>query len=454
MEAQQETPVPTLAPVEHKAQDPNPIAGLELALKSRLPVIWVRSDDIINVEEVLSFIADTPVEHMAMPEVIKKADELVWPKADVVYTSDNTKSIAKLYRAAVDKEKTVVFINTEKNKTQFDGGVMIPPMALVEQYLEEMGAENVEELLPTFGGLTLKDVGEVAKMTMTRDGSLTPKGVNTTRKGYTKLQGITQVETEQAYYACPEELAKWMSYNKDFFVNPKHPSLTPRGLLFDGPPGTGKTEASKAIASEFGVPLYRLDLGTMMGKYVGESEGNLNAALQQIDEVAPCVVIFDEVEKGVRSSGDSSGVSSRMLSQLLWWLQEHKTRVFTVMTTNDLSAIPVELYREGRIDKTMKFLGIANPQEGYSFAVGAFNTMLKELEAEASPAQMDELQKRVKSMFVDGQAVPQVKLVNMVNSLIREMLAPKPADDAPAEDAPAPVKKAPVMLKLAKKPAA
>lgn len=86
-------------------------------------------------------------------------------------------------------------------------------------------------------GLNVKGVGEVAKMTMTRDESLTPKGVSATRRGYNNLKGITQVEVEQLYYKQPAELTKWLETNSQFFINPVHPTLTPRGLLFDGSPG-------------------------------------------------------------------------------------------------------------------------------------------------------------------------------------------------------------------------
>lgn len=157
-------------------------------------------------------------------------------------------------------------------------------------------------------------------MTMTRDTSLTQTGINETRRGYKNLKGIQQVATEMAYYIQPSYLSNWLSINTQFFLKPVHPSLVPRGLLFDGPPGTGKTAAAKAIAKAFNIPLYRLDIGAMKGKYVGDSEGNLMAALASVDQVEPCVVIFDEVEKIFQGSGDS-GVTTSMLSQLLWWLQ-------------------------------------------------------------------------------------------------------------------------------------
>jgi hypothetical protein len=259
-------------------------------------------------------------------------------------------------------------------------------------------------------------------MTMTRDESLTPAGINETRRGYNNLRGISPVDTAMDYYESPSYLTEFLQHNTSFFINPVHPSLVPRGALFDGPPGTGKTAGAKHIAQTFGVPLYRLDLGAMMGKYVGDSEGNLNAALAQIDQVEPCVVILDEVEKVFKGNGDS-GVTSRLLSQLLWWLQEHKSKVFTVMTTNDIDAIPVELYREGRVDKTMQFLGITGYAAGLDFTKGAFDIMLKQLSATADEGSYKELAKRVKGIYADNTPVPQSKLTQLAYAYVREMIA-------------------------------
>lgn len=399
---------------------------LDLAIRAGLPLLYIRTDDIINVEDVLTFIAKEPVRALAVPETIAKVSELKVPTGRVFYTSVECKSLAKLYSFAVEHEKTIIFVNTEKSVLQFDGGTLFPPKELVANFLKDIVAEDqVEFLLPCFGGLTLKDVGEIAKLTMTRDESLSPRGVNETRRGYMgKLRGIQQVDTDLPYYVCPSYLQEWLNTNKVFFIKPMHPSLVPRGLLFDGPPGTGKTLAAKKIASDFGVPLYRLDLGAMMGKYVGESEAALNASLTQVDQVAPCVVIFDEVEKIFQSQGDS-GVTSRLLSQLLWWLQEHSSRVMTVMTTNNVKKIPDELHREGRIDQTMLFLGLEAFKEGYEFAQGAFDALSKLIGIETNPENYKTLQKTVKSLFSDNTAVPQSRITKEVNDLIREVIANK-----------------------------
>lgn len=394
---------------------------LKLALKSGLPLIYIRTDDIINVEEVLTFIAGEPVKPLAVPEIINKIGDLNVPKGRLHFTSVDCKSLVKLYHFCVENELTIVFVNTERSVLQFDGGTLVPPKELVLSYLQQI-SQTPDELLPSFGGMTLKDVGEVAKLTMTRDEALTSRGVNETRRGYKNLKGIQQVGTSLEYYREPYYLTDWLATNTSFFLEPVHESLIPRGLLFDGPPGTGKTLAAKAIAAKFGIPLYRLDIGAMKGKYVGDSEGNLLAALAQVDQVEPCVVIFDEVEKIFQSQGDA-GVTNSMLSQLLWWLQEHKSKVFTVMTTNDREKIPDELYREGRIDGVMDFLGIDNAQDGYEFAKGAFDGMLTKIGGEADAEAYKALLKRVKSMFGDNTHVPQAKLTQTTYSLVREMLS-------------------------------
>jgi SpoVK/Ycf46/Vps4 family AAA+-type ATPase len=259
---------------------------------------------------------------------------------------------------------------------------------------------------------------------MTRDNSLTIRGVNETRRGYRNLKGITAVNTAISYYVCPEPLQKWIDNSAGFFMNPVHESLTPRGLLLDGPPGTGKTLAPKHIAATLGIPLYHLDIGALKGKYVGESEGNFLAALDQADEVEPCVILIDEVEKIFQTQGDS-GVTNSLLSQFLWWLQEHKSRVLTVMTTNDISIIPAELYREGRVDETMQFLGIKNVKEGLEFATGAFMSLAQEIgytDSFLGDTTAKELAKRIKALYSEDTAVPQARLTKVTYAYIKELI--------------------------------
>ena len=163
------------------------------------------------------------------------------------------------------------------------------------------------------------------------------------------------LSTDFLFYDPALPLTQWLDESSRFLTEFDVPQLTPRGLLFTGPPGTGKTMGAKFLAKELDLPLYHLEVGTLMSKFVGESEQNLQTALKQAEQSAPCVVLFDEVEKLFHTGTDDSGVTSRLLSSILWWLQEHRSKVLTIMTTNKEADIPPELYRPGRIDSEIKF---------------------------------------------------------------------------------------------------
>jgi MoxR-like ATPase len=125
----------------------------------------------------------------------------------------------------------------------------------------------------------------------------------------------------------------------------------PKGVLLVGVPGCGKSLSAKAIAATWALPLYRLDFASIMGQYVGQSEGRLREALDTADRVAPCVLWIDEIEKGLAGQNDSTGVGRRLVGQFLFWLQESTSRVFLVATANDVRSLPPELLRKGRFNE-------------------------------------------------------------------------------------------------------
>ncbi|WHT17554.1 AAA family ATPase [Crossiella sp. CA-258035] len=137
----------------------------------------------------------------------------------------------------------------------------------------------------------------------------------------------------------------------------------PRGILLVGVPGCGKSLSAKAIAADWQLPLYRLDMASVFGHYVGQSEGRLRDALATADTVAPCVLWIDEIEKGLAGSGsDSTGITTRLVGQFLYWLQESRARVFVVATANDTRSLPPELLRSGRFDD-MFFVDLPDQEE-------------------------------------------------------------------------------------------
>jgi hypothetical protein len=154
------------------------------------------------------------------------------------------------------------------------------------------------------------------------------------------LDGLKQWlnEKQMIFFACEEALRK-------------RSLTTPKGILLAGVPGCGKSFSAKMIANEWELPLFRFDIGTIYDKWVGESEKKMKEALQFIDNVSPCIVWIDEIEKALSVSDSGNDTGKRVLGQFLFWLQESNSRVFLVATANDVSALPFELFRKGRFSE-------------------------------------------------------------------------------------------------------
>jgi hypothetical protein len=333
---------------------------LKLAVEAQLPLIAVTTRDVLNLPEVIKHVTGrTPLRFEAGSNGKILHGTLYY----YVVGRKSVLSHTKLYQSLVALESSLIVVNPlEPHSLYFNCGEVPVPRSMILEFLTAVTANQAkaEALLAALGGCTIKEVAEYARLTMARDKALTAPGLMLTRKTcFAGSKGLTQVDPHQGYYEPPVFLESWVERERPFFLHGIDPRLIPRGLLMDGPPGVGKTQASRYIARKFGVPLYRVDIGGVKQKWVGTSEANMLAALSQLDHEEPCVALFDEVEK-VFSSGhnDSSGVTSTLLSQLLWWLAERRTRVLAVLTTNDRKKLPPELYREGRIDEVMTFNGL------------------------------------------------------------------------------------------------
>lgn len=166
-----------------------------------------------------------------------------------------------------------------------------------------------------------------------------------------------------------ENLKEWLTRKAKVFASLdkalKFGVDVPKGILFVGMPGCGKSLTAKATASLFQIPLVRLDVGRLLGKYVGESEQNMRKALQLSEAISPCVLWVDEIEKsfsGVGNSANSSEVTTRLFGQFLTWMQEKENSVFIVATANDISCLPPEFLRKGRFDELF-FVDLPNGEE-------------------------------------------------------------------------------------------
>jgi len=166
-----------------------------------------------------------------------------------------------------------------------------------------------------------------------------------------------------------ENLKEWLMRKEIVFSNLdkaiKFGVDIPKGIMIIGMPGCGKSLTAKATASLFQIPLVRLDVGRLLGKYVGESEENMRKALKLAEAISPCVLWIDEIEKafaGVGGDGGGNDVTTRLFGQFLTWMQEKENTVFIVATANDISKMPPEFLRKGRFDELF-FVDLPNGDE-------------------------------------------------------------------------------------------
>jgi SpoVK/Ycf46/Vps4 family AAA+-type ATPase len=153
-----------------------------------------------------------------------------------------------------------------------------------------------------------------------------------------------------------EQLRHWLQRRQDIFSEDarRYGLMPPRGVLLTGVPGCGKSLCAKAIAKFWGLTLLRLDMGAVYGSLVGQSEANMRRAIQCAQAMAPCVLMIDEIEKGLSGASGGSGdggTGSRVFGTLLSWMNDKTSPVFVVATANQFERLPPEMLRKGRFDE-------------------------------------------------------------------------------------------------------
>jgi adenylate kinase family enzyme len=140
----------------------------------------------------------------------------------------------------------------------------------------------------------------------------------------------------------------------------------PKGILMLGVQGCGKSLCAKAVSNQWELPLLRFDMGRMFGSLVGSSEENVRRAISVAESVAPAILWVDEIDKafaGSQGSGVSDGgTTARVFGTFLTWLSEKTAPVFVVATANDISQLPPELLRKGRLDEIF-FVDLPSAEE-------------------------------------------------------------------------------------------
>lgn len=219
--------------------------------------------------------------------------------------------------------------------------------------------EVVELLARNLTGLPEQDVRKLARSAIAEDGALTtsdlPEIMAAKYRLLSKDNGLS-FEYDTAKFsdvAGMKKLKKWLKHRKEIFISEKPPKGLdrPKGVLLIGVQGSGKSLTAKAIAGVWGLPLLRLDMGSLFNKFIGETEKNLREAIKTAEVMSPCVLWIDEIEKGISSGDDTTGTSDRVLGTILTWMAERKHPVFLAITANNIEALPPELIRKGRLDE-------------------------------------------------------------------------------------------------------
>jgi hypothetical protein len=237
------------------------------------------------------------------------------------------------------------FIDVYEDDIKLDGedaGVLVAKAAIAASGLTSMAAENATALsLSIFGTLDITLIQEQKEQEIRKSDVLEYIPV---REDMDMLGGFG-------------ELKDWLEKRRNVFTDKArdYGLPYPKGILLVGNAGSGKSLCSKVVASFLELPLLRMDVGRIFSSLVGSSESRCRAALKIAEAVSPCVVMLDEMEKGLagfNSSGNlDSGVTARVVATILTWRQETKYPVFVVGTVNDPRSLPPMVYRKGRFDE-------------------------------------------------------------------------------------------------------
>lgn len=229
--------------------------------------------------------------------------------------------------------------------------------------------EEIAQAVKACKGLTLKEIEMALRESVVRLHAIDPSFLANTKVELVKKTGVLDYVTTPITFkdiGGNRNIKNWLEDSKiafsaearDFGVD------RPKGFVAVGIPGCGKTLLANAFANELHIPMLEFSISKIMNKLVGESERKIDQALQVARACAPCVLLFDEVEKMLSNTGggqNDGGVTNRVLQSILKFMNED-TGVYVVMTSNDISQLPPEFTRAGRVDAIWYF-GLPSDEE-------------------------------------------------------------------------------------------
>jgi len=238
----------------------------------------------------------------------------------------------------------------------------------------DLDAKAREKLIQAALGLTLQEAENVFAKTIVNDGKLSADDVSVV---FSEKQQIIRKSGLLEYYESSTEvgdvggldlLKDWLARRSIAFTDRARQFglPAPKGVLLVGVQGCGKSLCAKAVSRMWNMPLLRFDVGRMFSSLVGSSESNVRRAIAVAESIAPVVLWVDEIDKAFAGSQGSAntdgGTTARVMSTFLTWLSEKQKPVFVLATANNISQLPPELLRKGRLDEIF-FVDLPNGEE-------------------------------------------------------------------------------------------
>ncbi|WP_307828457.1 AAA family ATPase [Antrihabitans sp. YC2-6] len=273
--------------------------------------------------------------------------------------------------AELEKDTTVVDfpLPREDEIRELLDGMIVENTGSVAIMIDDQGRDRLTKAAQ---GLTLAEAENAFARAMVADGRLTADDVElvlaekaqTIRKS--GLLEIVRTPVALADVGGLDTLKAWLVKRQDSWLEEaaRYGLPAPKGVLITGVPGCGKSMTAKAVASAWGLPLIRMDIGKVFAGLVGASEHNMRASIATAEASAPCIMWIDEIEKGFAGAGSAgdTGTSARVFGTFLTWMQEKTAPVFVIATANNIDRLPPEFLRKGRFDEIF-FVDLPTPAE-------------------------------------------------------------------------------------------
>ncbi len=286
-------------------------------------------------------------------------------------TSNNLIISSHLFSSSEDLDELLTIINLPL-PDQKELKNLIKKIALnTNSNLEE---QDLNELSIASSGLTEIKVKQVTAKALAQRGKISKEDIKDILEE--KKQVIARSEILEFFEAKSSQddigglnvLKVWLNQRyRAFSKEAREYGLPiPKGVLLVGAQGTGKSLTAKSISRSWSMPLLRLDVGRLFSSLVGSSEARTRETISRAEAMSPCILWIDEIDKGFGGDARSDGgTSQRVLASLLTWMAEKESAVFVIATANAIDKLPAELLRKGRFDEIF-FLDLPNSEERLS----------------------------------------------------------------------------------------